>query len=436
MIHADTDYEAMVELMRQGVRGARVTAVPVNPAPSISQPTSQPQPQPRPQPVTATVSGAVALPQANPYASPTVGSQAVKAAPPTVRTRKGSDKERFFLFSQVSKQLNAGINPSRVFEEIARVTRIHHFRDSFRDLAAAATSGLTLSEVMARYPDLYPLHVVGTVRSAETGGFLPEGFEVLSNQAKDAYTFKRFHWFIWLIIPNALACSPVVFAFRAAILGAWDGAEKGNLDPMLFVQLFLKNMAWPFGPMFLAISGILLLLRWWLGTLQMTHLRHKIGLKFPIYGPRARNECVAIFTWVLGKLARAGVPPATSWRLATDSVPNLEMRERLIHAGQMMNDGSRLSDVIFGSRLFPDEFAPVIATGELTGDLESSLNQLSEATRNEFEVSTQRAKWGSMRIGCTGFLVIGGILFLIFWGAYYKELIGDRLLKDAIEGPQ
>jgi type II secretory pathway component PulF len=431
MIHADSDYEAMVELMRQGVRGARVTAVPVNPAPSIPQPISQPIPQPAPAPVihaAAAPSRAVSTPTGNPYSTPTVGSQGVHAAPPVIRTRRGTDKQRFFLFSQISKQLNAGINPSRVFEEIARITRIEHFRNSFRDLAAAATSGLTLSEVMARYPDLYPAHVVGTIRSAENGGFLPEAFEVLSNQAKDAHNFKRFHWFIWYLVPRAVVAIPLVFLVRAALLESADRSMNGANNPSsIFVQVVWERLLWPYGPLCLLIAGIMMLLRWWLGSAPMTLLRHKMGLQFPIYGARARNECIALFTWALSKLARAGVSPASSWRLAADTVPNLEMRERLYDAGRRMNDGSRLSEVIFGSGLFPEEYAPIISTGELTGDIESSLQQLADATRTEFEVSTSRAKWGSMRMGAVFAIVTSGAVLITLAYAWYNEFYSKIL---------
>ncbi len=341
----------------------------------------------------------------------------VDASPTVKRTKKGSDKDRFFLFSQFAKLLNAGINPARAFEEVARVTRIEHFKGSFHELSQAATNGRPLSETMARYPDLYPDHIVGMLRAAEAGGFLPEAFALIAGQAEDAYKFKRFHWFIWYLVPRAIASIPLVFAFRIALL---DMARAGTGD---LVPRLIQQIIWPYGPMTLAIIAIMLLGRWWLGTYPMRFFRHRMGLKAPIYGPRARNESIAVFTWTLSKLSKAGVSPNSSWKLATGTVPNLEMQARLTDAAERMHTGSRLSDVIFGSRIFPDEYAPIISTGELVGDVPGALEQLERVSRNEFEETTRKAKWGSMRIGAVFAILTSGLIIIVVAKTWYSDTI-------------
>lgn len=335
-----------------------------------------------------------------------------------IRTRKGTDRQRFFLFSQVSKQLNAGINPATSFAELARITSETHFRPSFVELSEAATNGRPLTEVLVKYADLYPDNVVGTIHAAEQGGFLPEAFAVLSAQAEDAHKFKRFHWFVWYLGPRMLLAIPFVFAIRAGILES----AKGLGDPP-FLGAVIRNMVWPYGPMILALGTILMILRAILGTYEMRRFRHRMGLRIPVYGPRARNECIAVFTWVLSRLAKAGVPPNSSWQMATEAVPNLEMAARLRDAGKMMQDGSRLSDAIFASKLFPNEYAPVVSTGELTGDMEGSLDQLERISRTEFEATTAAARIKSIRFGCLFAIITSGIVLIVVVYAWYNEAI-------------
>lgn len=361
-----------------------------------------------------------ALIDPNVQAPPVVAASAqLPARKGVIRTRKGSDKDRFYLFSQFAKLLNAGVNPAKAFEEVARVTRIHHFRDSFLDLSRAATQGETLSATMARYPDLYPDHVVGMMRAGEAGGFMPEAFALLSQQAEDAYKFKRFHWFIWYLAPRALLAIPIALAVVDALVLAYK--RNSETQPVSFVSVLIELMIWPYGPMMLAIGAVMLVLRWWFSTHRMRHFRHRMGLKAPIYGPRARNESVAVFTWTLSRLSKAGLSPQRSWELATAAVPNLEMQERLRDAGARMHSGSRLSEVVFGSRIFPDEYAPILSTGELTGDIVGSLETLERASRNDFEESSKRAKWGSMRIGAVFAIVTSGIVVItLIYGWYHK----------------
>src|SRR5205085_2036438 len=157
----------------------------------------------------------------------------------------------------------------------------------------------------------------------------------------NAHKFKRFHWWIWVVAINALVGIPYVFMFRHSVLAAWDSAESGG---QFFDVLGAmgKTFLWPWLPITGAVVAIALLLRQFFSTRPIRHFRHEVGLKVPVLGGRARNESVTIFTWVLSKLARGGVPPFRSWEMSVDSVPNLAMQDRLRHAGVMMNEGTRL----------------------------------------------------------------------------------------------
>src|SRR5947209_1998185 len=49
-----------------------------------------------------------------------INMPAAAPAPHVYRSRKSSDRERFFLFAQIADQLRAGINPAQAFGEFAR----------------------------------------------------------------------------------------------------------------------------------------------------------------------------------------------------------------------------------------------------------------------------------------------------------------------------
>lgn len=338
-----------------------------------------------------------------------------------VRTRRGSDKQRFFLFSQIAQQLRAGINPARSFENLARMTPYAHFHESLVKLQEAATNGRSLSSTLALYPDLYPDHVVGTVHAGEQGGFLPEAFSLLSSQAGSAHGFRRFHWFVYPILIAILVTLPAVFAFQAMLREA-----SLNLDPNIW-GLWFKYMMWPYGPMTLAIIGCLLAARAILTTYEARRIRHRMALKVPIYGSRSRNECIAAFTWALSRLSQAGIAPASAWKMATEVVPNVEMAARLRETGRMMTDGSKISDAIFGSRLFPQEYAPVVATGEMTGDIEGSLMQLEQITRDEFETKTRMARSFGFRLASVIFFAAGGLALVLVVKTWYVDMYGNIL---------
>lgn len=348
-----------------------------------------------------------------------------------VKTRKGKDSGRHFLFSQVADQLYAGIPAPRVFDEIYRVTHESNpFRESLREISAAATNGYPLADAMARYPYLYPPHVIGMVRAGEHGGFVPQAFAHLAEQAQSSHHFKRFHWFIWFIASQCLPAIPLMFLVRHALLDGWKRASADESRAgTAFLDALRAGFIWPYGPIALLMGAILFLVNRWLSSLPMTRFRHEIGLKVPIYGPRARNECVASFVWAMSHLAKGGLSPQSAWKLAADCVPNIVMRDRLMEAGSRMHDGSRISEAIFASAIFPHDYAPTISTGELTGNIVGALETLEKASRNDFQVATGKARFRSMSLGCTFFLIVSGFLVARFTYAWFNEFY-PTILKD------
>ena len=64
----------------------------------------------------------------------------------------------------------------------------------------------------------------------------------------------------------------------------------------------------------------------------------------------------------------------------------------------------------------------MVATAEMTGDMEGAFNQLSEVSRTEFETAQNYTK---LRSGCWGFLgcfVTSGIMMILFFAMWYIDL--------------
>lgn len=346
----------------------------------------------------------------------------------TVRTSRGSDKDRFFLFSQISKQLRAGVNPAQGFFSVGRVSA-GKFRNSLIAAGEGAESGIPISESFARFPDLYPAHVVALIRAGETGGFLPDAAEAVSKQAGDAASFKRFHWFVLPILVNALAAIPLVTVFMQSFVDGYKLYEQdASLGPFGAIwQSILKNL---FGP--LGLAALLVYVAFWIGfwmsrSPRFRRKRHKLALSWPVFGPRTRNESIALFCWVLSRLSVAGISPQRAWELAVPCAPNEEMQARLHQAGIKMREGSRLSEAVFGSNLFHEDYAPVIATGEMTGDISGALQTLADASRGEFETSNAKARTRTGQLGCFAVFLTGAVITILMAYFWYNRFFGAVL---------
>lgn len=368
---------------------------------------------------------------AAPARTPTPVAPAPK--PAVRRTRKISDRQRFYLFAQISDQLRAGVNPANAFTAISSVTRLPEVRQALQAAGEQAMRGGRISDVLEQYPDLFPDHVATTVRAGEEGGFLPAAAMQISDQAGAAYKFKRFHWFVWLVALNALLAIPIALLATSSFTKAFEKIDKtggeGGFGSGLasIASAFIETLIWPAGPMVLATYTVFFVLYLYFGSDRFRLMRHRLGLHWPVLGKRAKHEGVTVFTWVLSKLANAGISPWRTWELASGSVPNLVLRRKLEDAGERLQAGSKVSEAIFGSKLFPEDYAPVIATGEMTGDLVGALERLAEMSRTDFEAATAYAKVRTSGWGCLGGCVTAGAILIVLLYWWFHQLIPTML---------
>lgn len=442
-VQAANAQEAAKQLASQGLRVRMVKeAQPQAPQPPtqqpqrpVQQPTARPpqtRPQPQqPRPQQPNPNQIIQTPQPAPTRAPSPSQQVVNmpapAQPKVFRTAAGTDKDRFFLFSQIGSGLRAGINPAEFFGQIAPRTK-GVYRDSLKRLGDSAAEGIPMSTVMAQYPDLYPQSVVGAMRAGEVGGFLPEAAEMIAQQAEAALRFKRFFWWISAVVISGLICVPLILVFRIAILAAADrslsnggsSSAQGVLSDI--TQAAWKWIVWPFGPITLIVSIILFIL--WRFSLASASrpIRHKLGLAWPVFGKRARLENLTIFSWTMSKLAAAGLPHQTAWDLAAASVPNMSMEQKLHEVGRRVSSSEKISDAVHSSELFPPEYAPMIATAEYTGDLPGAMNDLSKASRGEFEAQNNYARLRGGCWGCLATVVTAGFILAVVMYVWYREL--------------
>ncbi len=457
MVTADDAQAATQNLVTRGFRifdltqkGAATASAPAAPRPQAPAPHPQPQvinnvganpsarnvPPPSFGPTPARRSNAQRE-QINlnaPIAKPTIapaGPQRVNipVAQPVniVRTQRGTDKANTFLFAQLASFFRAGVNPAEAFATLARNNPKPWYQQSLLDASKATSEGVRFSQVLERYPDLYPPHIVGMIRAGEEGGFLVEATEAVAEQTSESMKFnvwpKILFWWIFgniIFLPPTISLMSAVDHLTDEYLGSHPSSDQNGLG--MLGHAFVKSTIWPVGPMTIAITlATWLGYRWWM-QLNQQMLRHKAVLKVPTIGKRARNESLATFGWALSMVSRAGVAPRSAWLLAAGSMPNLWMADRMKTVGNQMHDGTKLSQALGDSQVVPVEFSSIVSNGELVGDVPSSLMLISSASREEF---TREDALSKGRIGCWGFLVVAFVMLAsgILMAHYYGHIM-------------
>ncbi|MBX3118298.1 MAG: type II secretion system F family protein [Fimbriimonadaceae bacterium] len=373
-----------------------------------------------------------------PTSPPSLNAIPQRAAPVERRTRKGSEKTNFFLFSQLASFLRAGTNPADAFSNVASHCTRADYREAFTRASQAASEGRPTSDVLAEYTDLFLPHIPGLMRAGEQGGFLPEVVEAISKQSKESYqyklVFKILHW-TWI---SFLAGIPLGIMIVDGGLNTWDaqslaGGRLSGSGAMMDGQktAFIGAL-----PLLLGCLAAYLIIRALWASRANRRRRHRWLLKIPVIGKRATHESIAVLCWILGLLGKTGMAPRSSLEIAASAMPNLELSEQFGSVAGNISESVTLSQALHGNRSLPPEFIPMVATGEVTGDVATQLFQLSEAARTGLKAEENQTKW---RTGCWIAIIIALFSTFTVWLVYGRLYGGisdslDREVNEATTG--
>lgn len=137
---------------------------------------------------------------------------------------------------------------------------------------------------------------------------------------------------------------------------------------------------------------------------------HKACLRVPFIGSVIKTIESARFTSTLGVLVASGVPLATAMRIGSDVIRNRAIRDAAYKATSKLESGGSLSRALQVSGVFPPMTVHMIASGEISGELDVMLSKVANHQERELELLNQSllALFEPIMI-----LVMGGVVLLI-----------------------
>ncbi|MCH8274946.1 MAG: type II secretion system F family protein [Armatimonadetes bacterium] len=351
------------------------------------------------------------------------GVQQQPARPAFIRTRRATDQQLMFCFTQVASLIRTGFNPFEAFGMVVAEMQNPALRRACEDIASQAKEGKSPSSVMELYVDVFPHNVVGMVRAGEHGGFVPESLDYLGQHFAESSAFKKWFWLLraitWQSIVAVIFAVPLPQAF-------WASFHAVSENFQVFKDSYIQFLLHPT----LTVSAAVLILWWIFYRIWRSHalvrVRHGLVLRLPRgLGGRARVESLRAFLWTLRNLASAGVPASTAWPLAAASAPNAEYAMRLADAGRLLGQERPLSAALVQARLFPHDYGPLLQRAEDAGDIVGALDRMVTMTNEEYEIGKTATRAGLGATSCLLMVLGSGILMIMLAKGCYSRLIEE-----------
>jgi type IV pilus assembly protein PilC len=298
------------------------------------------------------------------------------------------------LFSrQLASMLNSGIPLTRCLYALGEQASNQTLGNAVVEVARNVESGMSFSESLSAYPEIFSPIYIDMVKSGEVGGAMEEVLVRLANQLNSEKTLKD-------NIRTAMFYPAVVIAFAVIVLLAM----LFFIVPV-FMQFFPAGMALPLPTrIIISVSNILrgywylcLLtailgffgLRYYIGSEAGRVLWDNIKFRLPVFGDLIKKTTIARFSRTLSTLLAGGIPVLQAMETAGPASGSTQVAGAVAEAGRRIQEGQSIAVPLRQSKLFPAMVTLMIAVGEETGDLPDLLARVSEFYESEVAAMTK-----------------------------------------------
>ena len=327
-----------------------------------------------------------------------------------VTPRQLANRAQFY--HQLGSLMTAGVAIVQSLEMLGRNPPGPFLRKPIQKVAERVSSGATLSESMTSLGSWLPAFDRALLEAAEQSGRLPETFRLLSSYYNDRAQLAR------QIIGDLLY--PIFLVHLAvAILPTSQLVELvRTLDPVPYIRAKLAMLLPPYLIVFvLLMSGQDQRSESWRALIEQI-------LRFiPMVGSVRRQLALARLAAALEALTNAGVSIIEGWTLAAAASGSPALRKEVASWRRSLDAGEAPGEILLQNSSFPELFASLYRTGELSGQLDDTLSRLRVHYQEEGSRKLRLLAQWIPRLIYLAVLIAIGVQIIHFWTGYYNGIL-------------
>jgi type IV pilus assembly protein PilC len=328
------------------------------------------------------------------------GAADAMAAKPTAIARKRggvslsfnvNQKQLTQFTRQFATLLDAGLPVVRSLDILHVQLKPGRLKEAAGEVKEDVEGGSSLSDALAKHPNVFDKLYVNMIRAGEAGGVLDEILARLADYREKAQRLQQ-------KIIGALVYPIAVVTIAGCILAfimifiipkfelMFKEMELGELPGMTMILLLVANTMvnfWYiliFTPVFLWLA-----LRFIVKTPQGRLLVDKFKLKVPIFGSIISKSSISRFCRTLGTLIQSGVPILDALSIIKNATGNQVVANAVETVHNSIKEGDTIAEPLRHSGVFDDLVVNMIQVGEETGELDKMLIKVADTYDSEVD---------------------------------------------------
>lgn len=296
-------------------------------------------------------------------------------------------KSVVFFTRQLATMVGQGVPLSKALDQLTRGEK-PVFQKIIQQVADDISTGLTLSDALARHPGAFSTMYVAVVHSGEIAGALDkvldglanymESVEIMRGKVKTAMRYPMFIG-VFVIATMILIMTMLVPTFEKIYSGL---GAKLPLPTQILISLSHGVKTFLFPLIGLAIAGFIAF-KLLASDGPIKVFLDKAILRVPIFGGILQKNIWATYSRTMSLLMGAGTPILKATEIAGATISNAHFKGGLESVYSGLRKGDLLSESLEACGLFPVLIIQLTATGEASGRVDALLEKAAEFYERE-----------------------------------------------------
>ncbi|MCQ2516124.1 MAG: type II secretion system F family protein [Saccharofermentans sp.] len=291
--------------------------------------------------------------------------------------------------------LKAGIPVGQSIRMVASQTKNKHIKAELMKASEDVMRGNTLANSFRKNCPDFPETLIETVNSGEVSGTIDKAFEALSNLYDKTYKLKQkirsaFAYPLF-IIAIAIVVLIIVMAFVVPNLTKSFMTLGGELPLITRILIGMSQFFAKYWMVIFAVIAVGILIHFiYTHTGQGKLNWAKFMLKAPVVGNLNILHGTEQFSTTMSSMIKSGLMLDRALEVTAKVMDNYALKQEVASMVDKIRTGHTLSDSINASPYFPDILKTMVGVGEQTGELEVTLDTMTEYYSNEYDVASSK----------------------------------------------
>ena len=324
-----------------------------------------------------------------------------------------SFRRRSEFYHQLSVLQQAGIGVTQSLEQTPPPSQRDHRH--VRETIDRLNAGETFSESLKDRESWLPAFDRMMIEAGETGGRLDDTLHTLSDHYAQRSALIRdvlLRLAYPVFIVHFIILMPGLISYGASLLGGSDTGFLGAFSPSLLTLGALYGAV--FFVLYLGQANRGFALRYWL---------EKIWHRVPMFGPALKELKLSRLSFALHALLNAGVNVREAWESAASASGSPWLATSVRAWLPDLDRGLLPSEVLKRAEDFPRTFRDLYATGEVSGQLDDSLQRLAKLYHEEGTRHLKNAAGVATGLVYGGVVITVAFIVIRFWTNYYSSIL-------------